>query len=105
MARSSERFFHRTLLPAEHVARCTHASGYYDRLPYAPVFLRHLLPAFRESPGSALPVHVDGRPFAFHDVLLALGYVMGDVVEQLHSKLVRALSEDLLEAPPHIVHY
>src|SRR5690606_8690925 len=102
VAGRAEAALHRARAADEHPAGPPHVAGHEHRLPDLRVARRELGVAGGERARGALAVHQQPRALAVDDVLLLLGDVVGDVVDELQAQLRPRPAEHGLERLTHL---
>src|SRR5439155_24254917 len=99
-----ESLFHTPLLTHQHPTRPTHVAGDDHRLADRAVKSRDLRVMGRERPCRALAMDPDPLALAADGVLLELGDVVADVINQVHLQLLPRAAENFREDLAGLMH-
>src|SRR5258708_1346065 len=104
MASRAERSCHAAGLANEHPARCAHVAGNDYRLTDPAIEIRDFRVIGRK--GACRPLAMDPNPFAFivDRMLLELGDVMANIVNQVHLHFLPGAAEYFGEYFPSLLH-
>ena len=95
----------RRRVPAQQPALAAHVAGDDDRLADVAVLGGDVGATRAEGPGRPFAVHPHGALDPVDHVRLALGDVVGHVVDELHAEALVACPEHLLKGAAHLVHH